>query len=46
VWGNEDLYENTVNFHVASLRRKVDQDYSPKLIQTVHGIGYMLKVPA
>jgi DNA-binding response OmpR family regulator len=45
VWGNEDLYENTVNFHVASLRRKVDQDYSPKLIHTVHGIGYMLKVP-
>jgi DNA-binding response OmpR family regulator len=46
VWGNEDLYENTVNFHVASLRRKVDQDSLPKLIHTVHGIGYMLKVPA
>jgi DNA-binding response OmpR family regulator len=45
VWGNEDLYENTVNFHVASLRRKVDQDFVPKLIHTVHGIGYMLKVP-
>ncbi len=45
VWGNEDLYENTVNFHVASLRRKVDQDPMPKLIHTVHGIGYMLKVP-
>ncbi len=44
VWGNEDLYENTVNFHVASLRKKVDADSEVKLIHTVHGIGYSLKV--
>jgi len=44
VWGNEDLYENTVNFHVASLRKKVDQGHEVKLIHTRHGIGYALKV--
>jgi DNA-binding response OmpR family regulator len=44
VWGSEDLYENTVNFHVASLRKKVDQGHEVKLIHTMHGIGYALKV--
>jgi len=45
VWENEESQPNTVNFHVVSLRRKVDQDHSRKLIHTVHGIGYVLKVP-
>lgn len=44
VWGNEDLYENTVSFHVAGLRKKID-DREPKLIHTVHGIGYTLRAP-
>lgn len=45
VWENEESQPNTVNFHVVSLRRKVDQDHARKLIHTVHGIGYVLKVP-
>lgn len=45
VWNNEESQLNTVNFHVASLRKKVDADYEPKLIQTVHGIGYVMRVP-
>lgn len=45
VWGAEESLENTVNFHVASLRKKVDEGFEPKLIQTVHGIGYSLRTP-
>lgn len=43
IWNNEESQLNTVNFHVASLRKKVDADFDPKLIQTVHGIGYVLR---
>lgn len=45
VWGNEESYSNTVSFHVASLRKKIDADYAVKLIHTVHGIGYALRSP-
>jgi len=45
VWDNEESLLNTVNFHVASLRKKVDADFPTKLIQTVHGIGYVLRAP-
>jgi DNA-binding response OmpR family regulator len=43
VWGNDESYSNTVSFHVASLRKKIDADYPVKLIHTVHGIGYVLR---
>jgi DNA-binding response OmpR family regulator len=43
VWNADEKLENTVNFHVASLRKKIDADFTPKLIQTVHGFGYTLK---
>lgn len=46
VWNNEERLENTVNFHVTSLRKKIDADFDPKLIRTVHGFGYTLKSPA
>jgi DNA-binding response OmpR family regulator len=45
VWNNEERLENTVNFHITSLRKKVDADFQPKLIHTVHGFGYVLKSP-
>jgi two-component system copper resistance phosphate regulon response regulator CusR len=45
VWGNDESYSNTVSFHVASLRKKIDADYAVKLIHTVHGIGYALRGP-
>lgn len=45
VWGNEESLENTVNFHVTSLRRKVDAPFEQKLIHTVHGFGYVLRAP-
>lgn len=45
VWDNEEALENTVNFHITSLRKKVDQGHEHKLIQTVYGIGYSLRAP-
>jgi len=43
VWNNEESLDNTVNFHITSLRKKVDASFDTKLIHTVHGIGYVLR---
>lgn len=45
VWMDEDSLSNTVDVHVASLRKKIDANAAVKLIQTVHGLGYMLEGP-
>lgn len=42
VWNNDEALPNTVNFHMSSLRRKVDPE--GKLIATVHGFGYVLRL--
>lgn len=44
VWQNEEALPNTVNFHMSSLRKKVDSPFPTKLIHTVHGLGYVLKI--
>lgn len=44
VWDNEESLPNTVNFHITSLRKKVDASYDLKLIHTVHGFGYSIRV--
>ncbi|MGH8047955.1 MAG: response regulator [Chthoniobacterales bacterium] len=33
---------NLVNVYIQRLRQKVDADFTPKLIRTVHGVGYYL----
>jgi DNA-binding response OmpR family regulator len=43
VWNDDESLPNTVNFHVVSLRRKIDEGHSQKLIHTVHGLGYTMK---
>lgn len=43
VWNNEESLDNTVNFHITSLRRKIDVVSERKLIHTVHGFGYTLR---
>ena len=45
VWGSDDTYSNTVDVHIASLRKKIDTGPAAKLIHTVHGIGYVLRAP-
>ncbi len=46
VWLDDDSLSNTVDAYVRLLRRKIDADHAVKLIQTVHGVGYKLAVPA
>jgi heavy metal response regulator len=40
-----DSMTNIVDVHVRALRAKMDRDFSPALIHTVRGVGYMLKMP-
>ena len=47
VWNMDyDGGSNLVEVYINYLRRKVDQDFEPKLIQTVRGSGYVLREPA
>jgi len=44
VWDYDfDPGTNLVDVYVRRLREKVDDDFSPKLLHTVRGIGYVLK---
>jgi heavy metal response regulator len=45
VWGYDfDANSNVVDVYIRYLRRKVDDPFEPKLIQTVRGVGYKLEV--
>lgn len=45
VWGAPNAIEhNGVDVHIKLLRAKVDQHYRKKLIETVRGFGYRLRV--
>ena len=47
IWNMDyDGGSNLVEVYINYLRRKVDQDFEPKLIQTVRGSGYVLREPA
>jgi two-component system copper resistance phosphate regulon response regulator CusR len=44
VWGlNFNLGTNVVDVYVNYLRKKIDQNFEPKLIHTVIGMGYIMK---
>ena len=34
---------NVVDVYIRYLRKKIDEDFSPKLIHTVRGVGYVLR---
>ena len=43
VWGMDfDPESNIVDVYVGYLRRKIDADGEPRLVQTVRGAGYSL----
>lgn len=43
VWGySADPLTNVVDVYIRQLRRKIDDDYEPKLLKTVRGFGYKL----
>lgn len=45
IWGYpEDLGSNSLEVFVSSLRRKLEADGSPRMIQTVRGVGYVARV--
>ena len=43
VWGYEDYDPNLVEVHVSALRRKLEE-HGPRLLHTVRGLGYVLRV--
>lgn len=44
VWGfDRDVESNTIDAFVRLLRNKIDGDGEPRLIQTVRGVGYVLR---
>ena len=46
VWEKDfDTFSNVIDVHVARLRKKIDDEFKPKLLQTLRGQGYMLQIP-
>jgi two-component system response regulator MprA len=46
VWGYDfSLAGNSLRVYIGYLRRKLEADGEPRLIQTVHGVGYVLREP-
>lgn len=45
IWNSEDSFSNTVDVTVGTLRKKVDSGFATRLIHTVHGVGYVMRVP-
>jgi two-component system, OmpR family, response regulator MprA len=46
VWGyNFDTGTNSLAVYVGYLRRKLEEDGEPRLLQTVRGVGYVLREP-
>ncbi len=46
VWGVDfDTFTNVIDVYVNYLRRKIDANFATKLLQTVRGVGYVLKDP-
>jgi len=44
VWGYDfDPGTNAVEVCICKLRDKIDQDFEPKLLRTIRGVGYVLK---
>jgi DNA-binding response OmpR family regulator len=44
VWGyNFDINSNVIDVHINRLRVKIDKEFSPQLIHTIKGVGYVLE---
>ncbi|MBI4227558.1 MAG: response regulator transcription factor [Candidatus Omnitrophica bacterium] len=44
VWEHDfDTFSNVINVHIARLRRKIDDGFPRKLLQTVRGTGYTIQ---
>jgi DNA-binding response OmpR family regulator len=48
VWRESSRYtplDNVIDVQIARLRRKIDDPYPVKLLQTVRGLGFSLREP-
>ena len=46
IWEHDfDTFSNVIDVLIARLRRKIDDGFEPKLLQTVRGSGYLLQTP-
>lgn len=45
IWSDEDSMSNTVDVYIGLLRKKVDAGREPRLLHTVRGFGYTMRVP-
>lgn len=44
IWDNDhDCYSNVIDVYIRYLRKKIDSDGETKMIQTIRGVGYILK---
>ena len=44
VWSlNFDNNSNVIDVYISYLRKKIDKDFSPKLLHTIVGMGYVLR---
>lgn len=46
LWGDAPPDSDVLRVHIHNIRAGIDRDFSPPLLQTVHGVGYRLAVPA
>ncbi len=47
IWNHSvQINTNTLEVHMASLRRKLNRLTSQKMIQTIYGLGYRLIIPS
>ena len=46
VWMAADSISNTVDVYIRMLRKKIDTGHTVKMIHTVHGVGYTLRLPS
>ena len=45
VWGYDPFADtNTIEVFVSNIRRKLEADGEPRLLHTVRGVGYVLRV--
>jgi two-component system response regulator MprA len=44
IWGYDfNLAGNSLRVYIGYLRRKLEAEGEPRLLQTVHGVGYVLR---
>ncbi len=45
LWGDEPPESGALRTHIHDLRQRIDKNFTPALIETVHGIGFRLHKP-